>query len=251
MHKLLLLAPSLSVDELRAKAQELTLSGNSADERRKKLRNEQYIKTWETSRGTLKGQFELLNENATFLPAWEKFRQKANAVNDKSSDPLPVHAAEAEAFARFIARGAVDGGSSKPRAELSYHFDVNAKTATLAGVGSVPASVIEELNDPLIRLIFKHKNKLIWYSEPNYNNKALPESIKRAVKAATKGVCQTSGCVRPACDVDHRKARVNGGTHDLSNLQALCESCHDAKTKTDAPWTIGKYFRAPPLADTS
>jgi 5-methylcytosine-specific restriction protein A len=37
-------------------------------------------------------------------------------------------------------------------------------------------------------------------------------------------------CGKPTTDVDHKLARRFGGSEDDSNLQALCGSCHKAKT---------------------
>lgn len=48
--------------------------------------------------------------------------------------------------------------------------------------------------------------------------------------------CQAQGRTTQATQVDHIVARVNGGTdskYDDSNRQALCDSCHAAKTIAD------------------
>jgi len=37
----------------------------------------------------------------------------------------------------------------------------------------------------------------------------------------------------PGFQLDHVKALVNGGKDDLSNMQALCATCHVCKTKND------------------
>lgn len=42
--------------------------------------------------------------------------------------------------------------------------------------------------------------------------------------------CLARGQVTPATDVDHIIPRRAGGPDDESNLQALCHSCHSAKT---------------------
>lgn len=43
-------------------------------------------------------------------------------------------------------------------------------------------------------------------------------------------VCQADGCDELATDVDHITPKRKGGTDSLDNLQALCHSCHSAKT---------------------
>ncbi len=40
-------------------------------------------------------------------------------------------------------------------------------------------------------------------------------------------------CGDPAVEVDHLVPLRLGGTHDRSNLQALCRSCHSAKTASE------------------
>lgn len=48
--------------------------------------------------------------------------------------------------------------------------------------------------------------------------------------------CAEIGIVRPATDVDHIVALVNGGAEDEfddSNRQGLCTDCHQAKTNED------------------
>jgi 5-methylcytosine-specific restriction enzyme A len=42
--------------------------------------------------------------------------------------------------------------------------------------------------------------------------------------------CGSRGIVTPATDVDHIVAKRRGGPDNESNLQALCHSCHSAKT---------------------
>jgi 5-methylcytosine-specific restriction protein A len=41
-------------------------------------------------------------------------------------------------------------------------------------------------------------------------------------------------CGAPAVQVDHIVPVAEGGTHDLDNLAAICQSCHDAKTKAES-----------------
>lgn len=45
--------------------------------------------------------------------------------------------------------------------------------------------------------------------------------------------CNVKGIITPATTVDHIKAKAHGGTDDLSNLQSLCNKCHNAKTATE------------------
>lgn len=40
-------------------------------------------------------------------------------------------------------------------------------------------------------------------------------------------------CGRPSAEVHHIRAVVDGGTHDRSNLVALCKSCHTRATHAE------------------
>jgi len=46
--------------------------------------------------------------------------------------------------------------------------------------------------------------------------------------------CQAPGCNKQATDVDHIVPLRLGGTHERSNLQALCHSHHSTKTVTES-----------------
>lgn len=45
--------------------------------------------------------------------------------------------------------------------------------------------------------------------------------------------CQAAGRVTAATQVDHIVALVNGGTDTEDNRQALCDACHERKTRDD------------------
>lgn len=46
-------------------------------------------------------------------------------------------------------------------------------------------------------------------------------------------MCLSKGTVRQAVVADHIVALVNGGSDTEDNLQPLCQSCHDEKTRRD------------------
>lgn len=51
------------------------------------------------------------------------------------------------------------------------------------------------------------------------------------------GLCQPclrAGRVTSATEVDHIVARADGGSHDPANLEAICRTCHRAKTAREA-----------------
>ena len=45
--------------------------------------------------------------------------------------------------------------------------------------------------------------------------------------------CLTNGRPTPATQVDHITNKAQGGTDDMSNLQAICDDCHLAKSAND------------------
>lgn len=47
-------------------------------------------------------------------------------------------------------------------------------------------------------------------------------------------VCLASGVVTLADEVDHIIPRSQGGTDETTNLQAICKTCHRAKTAGEA-----------------
>jgi 5-methylcytosine-specific restriction endonuclease McrA len=56
----------------------------------------------------------------------------------------------------------------------------------------------------------------------------------RAILIARYGeTCLVDGCDNAATDVDHVVALADGGIHDISNFQTLCNPCNQSKrTKT-------------------
>jgi 5-methylcytosine-specific restriction protein A len=55
----------------------------------------------------------------------------------------------------------------------------------------------------------------------------------RTCKKQANGYCQKCGHRTPRLQADHIVPVSYGGTHSLSNLQALCEPCHRAKTAAE------------------
>ena len=56
--------------------------------------------------------------------------------------------------------------------------------------------------------------------------------------------CVRKGLVELATTVDHIVPKAKGGSDDLSNLQSLCESCHDDKTIEDAGHRVKRTIGA-------
>lgn len=45
-------------------------------------------------------------------------------------------------------------------------------------------------------------------------------------------VCAVAGCTRPSVIADHILPKEQGGSDDMSNLQGMCQPCHDRKRAT-------------------
>lgn len=56
-------------------------------------------------------------------------------------------------------------------------------------------------------------------------------------------VCLAKGRPTPATEVDHILAKHKGGTDEADNLQAICRSCHQAKTQAEAAEANGQVYR--------
>jgi 5-methylcytosine-specific restriction protein A len=62
------------------------------------------------------------------------------------------------------------------------------------------------------------------------HSNGFPTAFRRRYLAAHP---ECARCGAPATDVDHFTPRAEGGTDDPSNAQALCQPCHQAKTRTE------------------
>lgn len=58
------------------------------------------------------------------------------------------------------------------------------------------------------------------------------EATKKGVKWGQGDKCIICGST-VKLEIDHRRALMNGGTNDISNLALLCDDCHKIKTKYD------------------
>lgn len=59
------------------------------------------------------------------------------------------------------------------------------------------------------------------------------DRTRKRIMARDFGICQVCK-MAIAVAVDHRTPKARGGTDDDSNLQAICEACHTAKTAADS-----------------
>ncbi len=53
--------------------------------------------------------------------------------------------------------------------------------------------------------------------------------------------CKTVGRITEATEVDHILNLAEGGTDELSNLQAICQECHKAKTLEESKRAKRRY----------
>ena len=58
------------------------------------------------------------------------------------------------------------------------------------------------------------------------------EKLRKEVMYRDKGRCQV--CYDKATQVDHIVPKAFGGNDSLTNLRAICKSCHDKKTRLEA-----------------
>jgi outer membrane murein-binding lipoprotein Lpp len=247
---LLASAVGSSFEQLRRAVQERSARETSAEKRRR-LRNSQYVSVQHDHDNMVLGQFRLLPDVAApWLSQWSKVSRQAVSANALADEPLSTGAAQAEAFAGLLA-----SGNGKSISVVNYHVDHAAfergvaqdgERCEIAGVGPVPVSVIEDaLPHSPIRLLVTQDNRLLWYSEERRSKQKsgmVPDYVKRAVKAKAYGTCEIDGCVNTADEVDHVQARCNQGSDDVDNLNAKCKEHHDEKTMHEAPWTKARIY---------
>jgi hypothetical protein len=228
------------VEELELLVQKLRAQSG----RTKQRRNSQYINMRKDG-DMIKGNFGILASKAPWMGRWMKIEQEAIRKNRKRADPLPDTAAAAEAFSEMVSKSGGDVTNV-----VVHHIDVplcgvGEPSCELVGVGPVPQAVVDEIKaNAILNVVLTVDDKLTRYYEnvkPD-RDRPLPDPIKRAVKANAYDTCEIDGCTQPAIDVDHIRARSQGGDHELTNLQAICKMHHDAKTKIEAPWTIPKIY---------
>ena len=63
------------------------------------------------------------------------------------------------------------------------------------------------------------------------NRTGFSTAIRRRILNRDHHQCTTCGA--PATTADHVLPVAEGGTHDEDNGQALCDPCHDAKTRAE------------------
>jgi len=56
---------------------------------------------------------------------------------------------------------------------------------------------------------------------------------RKRIRERDNYCCQMCGRATPVGAVDHKVALVNGGSNDDTNLQLLCDPCHEDKTRAD------------------
>ena len=72
------------------------------------------------------------------------------------------------------------------------------------------------------------------------------ELLRAATLERDKHLCQPclrEGKLTPAREVDHIVPKFEGGADDLSNTQAICRPCHQAKPQAEAARAQGRKPR--------
>lgn len=71
--------------------------------------------------------------------------------------------------------------------------------------------------------------------QQSYDKPSDWQTRKRKVLARDEHRCYIAGptCAGVATTADHITPVSEGGTHDLSNLAAICEPCHEIKSKAE------------------
>jgi hypothetical protein len=107
--------------------------------------------------------------------------------------------------------------------EMFRHMPVDRKTASL-----VSLFTSQTAGDAAAE-------RRVLLSGAGTTKRSVSEAKKKYVAAAQKWACARCGKPLPACyEVDHIKELQDGGSNEVSNLQAMCRDCHGAKTQMNA-----------------
>lgn len=94
----------------------------------------------------------------------------------------------------------------------------------------------------------------MWSSENRGSHSKDPEYVRNRprVFARDQSMCQigSEGCEVHATQIDHVVNFKAGGTHAISNLQAVCVTCHQRKTQREAAKAWAKVRRDATHPDT-
>ncbi|MBF6328745.1 HNH endonuclease signature motif containing protein [Nocardia transvalensis] len=83
----------------------------------------------------------------------------------------------------------------------------------------------------------------MWSRAPD-RYRGVPRAQAERIRLRDNRTCQNCGA--PGYQVDHKTNVARGGTNDDENLWVLCDSCHAAKTKSEAAQGIARRSRHRP-----
>ncbi|MFN3600519.1 MAG: HNH endonuclease [Dietzia sp.] len=87
-----------------------------------------------------------------------------------------------------------------------------------------------------------------WASNHRTRTRGVPRALAARIMHRDDHLCQIVGptCAGDATAVDHIVPEAEGGTDDPDNLQAVCQPCHDLKTRAEAQRGRQRYGRRRP-----
>jgi 5-methylcytosine-specific restriction protein A len=67
------------------------------------------------------------------------------------------------------------------------------------------------------------------------NRRSFPTAVRQQIMDRDGWLCQINGPTGSvqATQADHRVPHAEGGSDDITNGQAVCSNCHDAKTQQE------------------
>jgi hypothetical protein len=238
--ELFAVAPGKTPDELKAEAARLRRnSGESEFDREQRILTKRDVRHWVDGDGVLNILHRLSPMGGASVLA--KMRAAEKVLSRAEGATVENHRSD---VLTALILGSVTIG--KERVVVNTHVDLESLNrgwvegdgfCEVDGLASIPVRWVQSCFDQaILRVLLTSKNKLIWSGDIS---KELPERTKEAIRAHNRHRCVRCGA--RGVDVDHSQARINGGSHDLSNVQTLCEACHGEKTVLDAPWSR-KYY---------
>ena len=117
---------------------------------------------------------------------------------------------------------------------LGKTTDIHESTLKSTQVSKITNSISAADREKIIGNYFRNANENVGALDCGVMTHArdVNEATKDGVKWGYGNKCIICGST-VKLEVDHRRALMNGGTNDVSNLALLCDDCHKIKTKYD------------------
>jgi hypothetical protein len=133
----------------------------------------------------------------------------------------------------FSTQGKLDSSSGHNSKKEGYHYHYK-KDKQVSKTKETKKEITNEQRSKKIGEYFRSANDNVGALDPNLviHQRNLDEQSRRQILKRDLYKCVICGS-NHQLEVDHKRALMNGGTNDPSNLATLCKKCHVEKTSMD------------------